>query len=338
MLGNGSRMNNTAPTAAIVPCYRCRDHILGVLARFGPEVQRIYVVDDACPEQTGKHVEAECRDPRVRVLFNPRNLGVGGAVKRGFTEAAREGFVHLIKVDGDGQMDPADVPALLRPLRQGLADYAKGNRYFHPRALKGMPPIRILGNAALSFFSKLSSGYWQVMDPTNGYVAIHARVFQSLEADRVDDRFFFESDMLCRLHLLGAVVHDVPLPARYGAESSNLKIRHIVLPFIGKHIDRGWRRLAYEYFIRDFNVGSAHLVAGVLALGFGVLYGLCHWFAGLATGRPSETGVIMIAVLPTIVGVQLLLSAINYDIANRFTRPIHPMLGPAADRAEPVAP
>lgn len=320
-------MNDALDTAAIVPCYRCRAQILGVLEKFGPEIQRIYVVDDACPEGTGKWVQEQARDPRVRVLFNPQNLGVGGAVKRGFAEAARDGFRYLIKVDGDGQMDPADVPALLRPLRQGVADYAKGNRYFDPRALRAMPPVRIFGNGVLSFLTKLSSGYWHIMDPTNGYVAIQASVFQALELDRIDDRFFFESDMLCRLHLLGAVVQDVPLPARYGNETSNLKIGRIILPFVSKHAARTLQRIVYDYFVRDFNVGSAELLSGLLALAFGLIYGGYRWLGGLSRGVPTETGAIMIAVLPTIIGVQLLLSALNYDIANRFTRPIHEFIG-----------
>ena len=314
---------STQKTAVIIPCYRVRDHILDVIARVGAAVDRIYVVDDACPEGSGKLVQERVHDPRVTVLFNSANLGVGGAVKRGFQQAAQDGCTYLVKLDGDGQMDPADIPALIKPLKLGVADYTKGNRYFSPRALKDMPGLRLFGNGVLSFLTKLSSGYWQVMDPTNGFVAIHAQVFLALEHERVDNRFFFESDMLCRLHLMGAVVQDVPLPAHYGNEKSNLKVRSIVAPFIAKHINRTWRRIVYEYFVRDFNVGSAQLVSGAVALAFGLLFGGYHWAAGLASGRPTETGVIMIAVLPTIIGVQLLLAVLNYDIANRFTRPIY---------------
>jgi glycosyltransferase involved in cell wall biosynthesis len=313
-------------TAAIIPCYRARDQILEVLEGFGEDVHKIYVVDDACPDGTGRLVEEACKDERVVVLFNDTNLGVGGAVKRGFSEAARAGFTYLVKIDGDGQMDPADISKLVHPIRSGLADYVKGNRYFRPRDLEGMPLVRVLGNGVLSFLTKLSSGYWHIMDPTNGFIAIHSKVFAALEGEKIDDRFFFESDMLCRLHLFHAVVLDVPLAARYGTETSNLQIRDVVGPFLGKHILRTWRRIAYEYFIRDFNVGSAQLVAGVLTLGFGLLYGIQRWVLGQISGVSTETGEIMIAVLPTVVGVQLLLSALNYDIAGRFTQPIHEFL------------
>ncbi len=64
----------------VIPSYNVKDQILGVLSGIGPEAGRIYVVDDACPQGTGKYVQENCTDPRVHVLFNAINLGVGGAV------------------------------------------------------------------------------------------------------------------------------------------------------------------------------------------------------------------------------------------------------------------
>jgi glycosyltransferase involved in cell wall biosynthesis len=309
--------------AAIVPCYKVRRHILPLLGAFGPEVERIYVVDDCCPEGSGKLVQESVVDPRVSVIFLPENLGVGGAVKRGFAEALREGYSYLVKVDGDGQMDPRMISRLTRPIQDGLADYTKGNRFFNPRFLSGMPAVRLVGNGILSFLTKISSGYWTVMDPSNGFLAIHAKVFAALESSKIDDRYFFETDMLCRLHLVAAVVQDVPFPAKYEDERSNLGIGRVALSFPFKHLSRFWRRIVYDYFVHDFNVGSLQLVFGFIGLLFGVSFGGYHWVRGWITGAATETGTIMVATLSTILGFQLLLSALHYDISNRNTSPIH---------------
>lgn len=162
--------------AVVIPCYRVRQHILGVIAHVPPMVERIYCVDDACPEESGKHIAAECRDPRVRVIFHDVNKGVGGAVKTGYLAARTDGCAIAIKIDGDGQMDPRLVPSFVRPIELGLADYTKGNRFFRMGDTRAMPGVRLFGNAIMSFFSKLSTGYWNVFDPANGYTAIHLSV------------------------------------------------------------------------------------------------------------------------------------------------------------------
>jgi glycosyltransferase involved in cell wall biosynthesis len=167
---------SVARIAVVIPSFKVRDHILGVIAAIPPEVDRIYVVDDACPEGSGAHVEANCRDERVRVLRNDTNQGVGGATLRGYEAALADGADYLVKLDGDGQMDPGRIPSLVRPLEDGSADYTKGNRFFDLEDVRTMPAIRLIGNSILSFVNKVASGYWDVMDPTNGYTAINAVV------------------------------------------------------------------------------------------------------------------------------------------------------------------
>jgi glycosyltransferase involved in cell wall biosynthesis len=174
----------------VLPCYRVARHILGVIAGIGPEATRIYVVDDACPEGSAAKVRAECRDPRVVVLENERNLGVGGAVLHGYRRAIADGMDIIEKMDGDGQMDPAMLPRLLAPILRGQADYAKGNRFYDLAGLRRMPRLRVLGNSVLSFMAKLSTGYWGVFDPTNGYTAIHARVAAHLPMAKLSQRYF----------------------------------------------------------------------------------------------------------------------------------------------------
>lgn len=310
--------------AAVVPCFRVKEKILDVLARIDPSVERIYVVDDRCPDGTGAHVRKSCRDPRVKVLFNPENRGVGGAMVTGYREAIKDGASIVVKLDGDGQMDPGLIPKFLKPILDGKADYTKGNRFFVLESLKSMPAGRLFGNAVLSFVSKLASGYWNVMDPTNGYTAIHVSALRLLPLDKIDERYFFESDMLFRLNTIRAVVEDVPMDAVYAGEKSSLRIARVAAVFPAKYLERFLKRVFYNYFLRDFNPGSIQLVMGLLMIAAGAWFGISQWHRGAVAGSPATSGTVMLASLPVLLGFQLLLSALNYDIQNVPSRPIHP--------------
>ena len=240
--------------AVAIPCYRVRDHVLDVIARVPAQVERIYVVDDQCPEQSGQLVQERCTDPRVTVLRHDQNQGVGGAVTTAYRAALDAGMDIVIKIDGDGQMDPALIPHLTRPILRGKADYTKGNRFYRPESLAGMPGIRLFGNAALSFINKLSTGYWPLMDPTNGYTAIHTSVLRRLPLHKLDRRYFFESDMLYQLGTMRAVVHDVPMDAVYAGEPSSLRVSRVLPEFLVKHLVRFFKRYVYLYLLRDFNL------------------------------------------------------------------------------------
>src|ERR1051325_3437785 len=242
--------------AVVMPCYRSRAHVMDVIGRIGSEVFLIIVVDDACPEETGAHVSASTQDSRVFVVRNEVNLGVGGAVLHGYRVALERGADIVVKIDSDGQMDPALLPRIVHPIHEGLADYTKGNRFFNIEDVRSMPAVRLFGNAALSFLTKLSSGYWSIFDPTNGYTAIHRSALELLPLDKIDKRFFFESDMLFRLYIAGAVVVDVPMRAVYSNEQSQLRIAKVVLPFALKNIRNTVKRILYRYFLRDMNIGS----------------------------------------------------------------------------------
>lgn len=315
--------------SVVIPCYRARPHVLGVLAAMPPEVATIHVVDDACPDDTGRHVEAHCQDPRVRVHRNARNLGVGGAVLRGYEEAIAAGAEIIVKVDADGQMDPTLIPQFVAPIARGEADYTKGNRFFDLAGIGRMPPARIFGNAVLSFMAKLSTGYWDIFDPTNGYTAIHADVARRLPASRISQRYFFESDLLFRLNTLRAVVVDIPMDARYGDEVSNLRISAVVGDFLAKHARNLFKRIFYNYFLRDLSIASFFLVIGLALMVAGGAYGVAHWIESARTGVPTAAGTVMLAALPLITGLQFLLAFLNYDIASVPRRPIHVARPPA---------
>ncbi len=309
----------------VIPCYKVKDHIARVIAKAPAWIEGIVCVDDACPEGSGDYIAAEITDPRVRLIRLSENQGVGGATLAGYAEADRLGGRILVKVDGDDQMDLAYLGQLVAPILLGEADYAKGNRFTSISHLQTMPRIRIFGNAALSFAAKVSTGYWNVFDPTNGFTAIEAIVARRVMEKRVSRRFFFETDLLYHLGTLRAVVRDVPIPARYGSEVSNLRISAIVGPFALKHVRNFLRRMLGQYFIRDFNVATLEILSGSGLILFGLTYAL-HWLMVRSPGHAASAGVVMAAALPVIVGVQLLLQAMNFDVMNAPSRPIHPSL------------
>lgn len=329
-LDSGSSSPGSAPArvrvAVVIPCYRVRDTVLEVIAQVPAFVERIHVVDDACPEGSGRHVQAQCRDPRVVVHFNPVNLGVGGAVIAGYAAAAVAGTEVIVKMDGDGQMDATALPQLLGPILRGQADYTKGNRFYDLAQIGRMPRLRILGNAVLSFLTKISSGYWDVFDPTNGYTAIHSRVLARLPLAKVSRRYFFETDMLFRLNIARAVVVDVPMDARYGAETSNLKISRVLFDFGFKHVRNTCKRLFYSYFLRDLSLASIELVLGSMFIGVGSAMGLWFWIQSAQTGITASAGSVMLVALQIIVGIQLVLGFLAYDIASVPRRTLHPLL------------
>jgi glycosyltransferase involved in cell wall biosynthesis len=312
--------------AVVIPSFRVKQHIISVLDSIPAEASRIYVVDDACPEGSGDWVEAHCADPRVVVLRNPENQGVGGAVMTGYARAVADRMDVVVKIDGDGQMDASAMVQLVGPILRGEADYTKGNRFYDLTQIGRMPAARILGNAALSFMTKISSGYWDLFDPTNGYTAIHARVIEKLPLGKISRRYFFETDMLFRLNIIRAVVADVPMDARYGAETSNLAISRVLFDFSFKHLRNTGKRLFYNYLLRDLSLASIELLLGLLFVIVGTAMGVAFWVQSASTGITSSAGSVMLVALQVIVGIQLLLGFLAYDIAAVPRRTLHRLL------------
>lgn len=302
--------------AVIIPCFRVSRHLADVVGAIGPEVAAIYCVDDACPDRSADQVEGPLVDPRVRVLRHDRNRGVGGATLTGYRAALADGHDILVKIDGDGQMNPRLIGRFVQPIVEGAADYTKGNRFFFLENVKGMPIARLFGNSVLSFLTKLSSGYWNIFDPTNGYTAVHREVAAHLICRKIDQRYFFESDMLLNLYLLRAVVQDIPMAAIYAEEESSLSIRRVVVPFLLKNLRNIGRRFFIHYLIRDFSLITLEVIVGLLLLAFGIMAGVGFWFGSITSGEAATAGQVMIAALPILSGTQFLLSALNFDIRN----------------------
>ncbi len=321
---------NGARVGVVIPAYRVEGQIETVLAGIPDWVSSIVVVEDASPDATAERVSGVA-DARIELIRHDRNRGVGGAVCTGFQKALELGMDVVVKMDGDDQMDPAYLPRLVEPLIQGQADFTKGNRYSSTPSLRQMPAVRVLGNAGLTFLVKLSSGYWNVFDPANGFIAIRAEVLRHLAIERLPRRYFFESGLLIELGKARATIKDVPIEARYGDESSSLSVLHTLITFPPRLLWGLLRRLFWRYFVHDFAALSVFVLLGVPLLLWGVIYGAVVWWAVLNGGRDATAGQVMLCAMPILLGVQFLLQAVVLDIQSV---PSEPLAGPYAPPEE----
>ncbi len=317
------QMENTKNSVAVViPCYKVKNKILSVIDRIPDLVERIYCIDDACPEKSGALITDNCKDPRIEVIYHEKNQGVGAATKSGYFAAIKDNMDIVVKIDGDGQMAPELISRFIQPILLGHADYTKGNRFFNLEDLSAMPRMRLLGNAGLSFLTKLSSGYWHSFDPTNGYTAIHIHTLREVPLRKISDRFFFESDMLFRLNTVGAIVQDIPMKAIYEDEVSNLKVGSSFFHFLGRNIKNFTKRVFYNYFLRDFNLASLQLLAGLLLMIFGTIFGVNQWMTSIQTGVTVSSGTVMLSALPIIIGSQFIIAFLSYDTRRQHHYPL----------------
>lgn len=309
--------------AAVIPCFRVEREIQSVLQKVPAYIKHIIVVDDASPDSTADLVTASAKqDERVLLIRHPSNRGVGGAMLTGYRKALELGAQLVVKIDGDGQMDMERLPELLKPLLAGRADYSKGNRFRDFKSLQKMPLIRRVGNMGLGFLSKAATGYWNMFDPTNGFIAIRSEVLAQLPLDRVDQTYYFETSMLANLYLIGAVVKDVPMPARYQGEISNLLIQRVLFEFPPKLIATFIRRQVLKNFIYDFSMASIYLLTGLPLLIFGLTFGIYKWIHYASLGIPAPTGTVMLPTLSVLLGIQFLLSAIEIDLRSVPKEPL----------------
>jgi dolichol-phosphate mannosyltransferase len=305
--------------AVVVPCYNVAAHVVSVISTLPDLVDHVVVVDDGSTDDCAAAV-ASVASPRVVLVRHATNLGLARAMESGFARAVACGADVVVKMDGDGQMDPAELPRLLQPIVAGTADLTKGNRFLRRRHLAGMPAVRLLGNVGLSFLTKAASGYWNIFDPTNGYVAIRREVLEEIDMHRLGPRYFFESSLLCEAYLTGAVVRDVSVPARYNGEKSSLSIHRTTAAFPFLLLRAAVRRIAIQHFIRDFTPVALFLVTGLVLMALGFAYGWNAWALNAAAHQQTAPGTVAIMAIPLVAGAQLILQAIVLDIGSVPTR------------------
>lgn len=319
MVANLSKYN----IVVIIPAYRVERELGGVLASIPPYVRHIVVVNDASPDGTAQVISATClREPRIIPVTHAKNRGVGGAMISGYQKALELGAQIVVKLDGDGQMSPDDISVLIAPLITGQADFTKGNRFRDFLALSRMPFIRRIGNVALSFLAKSATGYWNCFDPTNGFLAMRAEVLERLPLERIHKTYFFEISQLSQLYLIGACLRDVPIPARYANETTNLSILEVLVEFPPALTAVFLRRILLHYFLYDFSIGSVYILAGLPLFLFGLIFGSLEWIHYASRSIPAPTGTVMLATLTVILGIQFLLSAVSIDLQSVPRDPI----------------
>lgn len=303
----------TLSVAVVIPCYKVENYIAETIKKIPDMVSMIVAVDDFSPDNTSKVIN-DLGHTKVILLKNKKNLGVGGATKTGFDYACQYGADILIKLDGDGQMDPRTIEALIHPLVRRQADFSKGNRFSQWEYIYRMPVIRRTGNLCLSFLLKAASGYWEIFDPTNGFIAIRSDTWQKLRKKNIANDYFFESSLLCELGKVHAKVIDIPMRAKYGNEVSSLSIIKVLISFPPRLMKALISRILFDYYILDFNIGSLSLLAGFPLLLFGSIWSLVHWFLSIRNSIAATTGTVVIGMITIILGFQLILQFINFDI------------------------
>lgn len=299
--------------ALVMPAHNEERHIGAAISAVPSSVTRIIVVDDASTDGTAA-VASAAADPRVVVIRHEQNKGVGGAMCTGYRLALDESYDLVAKMDADGQMVPEELDTLLEPFARGLADYTKGNRFYFRGGAKSMPVHRGFGNVALSFLTKLASGYWHVYDSQCGYTVVRASFLRLLDLDELSEDYFFENDMLIKLNTLNARVVDVPTSTVYGEEISGVRPSRVVFSFPPRLFARGTARFWRKHLVTDFSPIGFLAIVGVTLCAFGAVFGGYHWYVSATTGVAASTGTVMLAVLPLIVGIQLLIQAFSMSV------------------------
>ncbi|WP_331234071.1 glycosyltransferase family 2 protein [Natronorarus salvus] len=220
---------------------------------------------------------------RVLPIKHISNRGAGGAIKTGYLAALMDNIDVTVTVDGDGQMDLSQMSRLLDPIVEGDADYAKGNRLLYKDFREEMPPFRFVGNAILTFLTKIASGYWKTMDPQNGYTAISFRALDNVGIEGMYEYYGYCNDLLVKLNAKGMRVADVAMPAVYGEEASSIRYSEYIRKVSRMLLWNFLWRLKTRYLVLDFHPLALFYYFGAANVGIGVLLGiwsLTVWFTG----------------------------------------------------------
>ena len=301
--------------AVLIPAYNEEKLIRQVMETLPDWVDHVLVVDDCSRDRTIEKIKEYMQeDGRVRLIQHEKNKGVGGALETGYRACRDSGYDITVVMNGDAQMHPEDLPAIVEPLAQDRADYAKGNRLFHGEAWRMIPRVRYLGNAALSLLTKIASGYWHVADSQCGFTAINRHALSLLDIDPLFPRYGVPNDILVKLNIESMRVIDVPIRPVYGVgEKSKMKITKVIPDISLLLLRLFFRRLVAKYVIRDFHPLVFFYVFGLLTFPPGFTMGLYYFFYRLFVGKVTPITALFAAFL-TLMGLLFLLFAMLFDM------------------------
>lgn len=308
---------NRPVISVVIPCYNVAKHIEEVTRNIPPSISYIITVND-CSKDDTERILLRLANENKKIIYirHEVNQGVGGAMLTGYKKSIELNADITIKMDGDGQMDVAYIPTLIKPLIDDRADFSKGNRFRELKALQAMPISRRIGNLGLSFIIKAASGYWNIFDPTNGFTAVKNETLKNMNFNKIHKRYYFETSMLIELYYTNAVVVDIPMKAKYGDEVSGLSRTKTLFQFPPKLFLAFIRRIILKYFLFDFNIASIYTIFGLPLFAFGIYYGITNFLKYSRSHIGAPTGTVVIPTLLIILGFQLLLAAVSYDVTN----------------------
>jgi len=312
-------MYKGAVVAVVVPAYKEEAHVKTVIATMPAYVDHIVVVDDCSPDNTSREALA-VGDDRLDLIRHEVNKGVGGAIITGHRRAMSLGADVAVVMAGDAQMDPAYLHNLLDPVTDGGYGFAKANRFFSVGSYEGMPKHRIFGNVILSLITKFASGYWHLFDPQNGYTAVRTAVLRDLPLDRIANRYSFENDLLIHLNIRHVSAVDVPIPALYGAEVSSIRLGRVIPELFALLLKGFWRRIWYRYVLWSFSPVALLLALGIMLSFLGTVAGVWIFIATRGVAAPTA-GTVLLSVTPLVLGVQMLVAALELDIQETPDKP-----------------
>jgi glycosyltransferase involved in cell wall biosynthesis len=300
--------------AVVVPAYQEEDLIIDTILSIPPFVDRIFIVDDGSEDNTaGIATQFTMKDSRILLIQHEKNRGVGAAIVSGYQQSLRERIDITAVMAGDNQMDPQVLPLLLDPIIDGKCDYTVGNRLTSPEYRKGMSRWRFFGNAILTFLTKIAAGYWQMMDPQNGYTAISRRALERLDLDSIYPRYGYCNDLLVKLNVWGFRMCNIPHPAKYGREKSGIRYSTYIFRVSRLLLRDFLWRMKMKYIILGFHPLVFYYLFGfvlMFASFVGVLYSLHFKFIqGNQLFIPAITSLILFGI-----GGQFILFAMLFDM------------------------
>jgi len=309
-----NNLNSFYKIGCTIPCYKGGQITIDLIKKLHCYVDLIVLVDDGCPFKTGNLAKDYFKDSdKLHIIQNKFNKGLGFSVKRGFKFLIEKECEVIVKIDADGQMKPDLIPFLVKPLFENKSDAVKGNRFTSIDHFISMPKIRIAGNIILTFLNKISTGYWELSDPTNGFLAFNRLALKKVRLEKLDNQYFFESDLLFQCSLVNIFFEQLPMKSVYGSEISSLNPLKQIIIFSKQHFINFFKRIIYQYFVLDFNAGSLEII-GFLFFSFSTLITFSKvYFRGLSIkefASPGEANLISILFL---VSIQLLLGILYFD-------------------------
>ena len=314
MLINEKPPQSTQKIGCLIPCFRGGPITLSLIEKALIYADYIILIDDACPNKTGQHVEEKFNSSdKVKVLFNSHNQGVGKSCQNGIKFLLEQDCTIIIKIDADGQMDPNLIPTLINPIIEGKAEAVKGNRFTCVDDFHSMPKIRIIGNLGLSFLNKISTGYWELFDPTNGFIAFKSSALKRVRIEKTDNRYFFESDLLFQSSMAQITFAQIPMSSVYGNEISSLRPIREIRRFARKHLVNFVKRLIYQYFVLDFNAGSLELLGGCLGFLLTAIFSIKLLISGIIYNRYATSGESSLFLVLSIITMQMFIAFLYYD-------------------------